>query len=82
MAASIEYSTDGSSLVECIDRILVRGCVIDSFMRVTLVGIELLAVEARTVIGSLDAWLKYEDAVGLLTTTCDEMGIIPLADEP
>jgi hypothetical protein len=77
MAANIEYSTDGSSLVECIDRILVRGCVIDSFVRVTLVGIELLAVEARAVIASLDCWLKYAEALGLLTTTFDEMEVIP-----
>jgi gas vesicle structural protein len=75
MAANIEHSTDGSSLAEVIDRILDRGCVIDIFVRVTLVGIELLAVEARIVIASVDTWLKYAEAVGL-TTTFDQMSAV------
>jgi gas vesicle structural protein len=76
MAANIEHSTDGSSLAEVIDRILDRGCVIDIFVRVTLVGIELLAIEARVVIASVDTWLKYAEAVGL-TTTLDQMAAVP-----
>jgi hypothetical protein len=76
MACNIQHSTDGSNLAECIDRILNRGCVIDAFARVTLVGIELLAVGARVVIASVDTWLMYSEAVGL-TTICDEMGAIP-----
>ena len=76
MAANIQHSTDGSSLAEVVDRILDRGCVIDIFARVTLVGIELLAVEARVVIASVDTWLKYAEAVGL-TTTFDQMAAIP-----
>jgi hypothetical protein len=45
--ANIAHSTNGSNLAQVIDRILDRGCVIDAFVRVTLVGIELLAIEAR-----------------------------------
>ena len=76
MAANVQHSTDGSSLAEVVDRILDRGCVIDVFARVTLVGIELLAIEARVVIASVDTWLKYAEAVGL-TTTFDQMSAIP-----
>jgi hypothetical protein len=76
MAANIQHSTDGSNLAECIDRILDRGCVIDIFVRVTLVGIELLAIEARVVIASVDTWLKYAEAVGL-TTTFDQLASSP-----
>jgi hypothetical protein len=72
MSANITHSTDGSSLAEVVDRILDRGCVIDAFVRVTLVGIELLAIEARVVIASVDTWLKYAEAVGL-TTTFEQM---------
>jgi hypothetical protein len=72
MAANVSHSTDGSSLAEVIDRILDRGCVIDVFARVTIVGIELLAIEARVVISSVDTWLKYAEAVGL-TTRFDQM---------
>jgi gas vesicle structural protein len=74
--ANIQHSTDGSNLAEVVDRILDRGCVIDAFVRVTLVGIELLAIEARIVIASVDTWLKYAEAVGL-TTTFDQVTEIP-----
>jgi hypothetical protein len=76
LMANIQHSTNGSSLAEVIDRILDRGCVIDAFVRVTLVGIELLAIEARVVIASVDTWLKYAEAVGL-TTTFDQMTELP-----
>ena len=66
MLASIQKSVDSSSLAEVIDRILDKGVVIDAFVRVSLVGIELLAVEARVVIASVDTWLRYAEAVGLL----------------
>ena len=76
MAANIQQSIDGANLGEVVDRILDRGCVIDVFARVTLVGIEPVAVAARVVIASVDTWLKYAEGVGL-TTTFDEMSAIP-----
>ncbi|WP_218276411.1 gas vesicle protein GvpJ, partial [Pseudomonas sp. FW305-BF6] len=66
LMASIQKSVDSSSLAEVIDRILDKGIVIDAFVRVSLVGIELLAIEARVVIASVDTWLRYAEAVGLL----------------
>lgn len=72
--AVVTHSTDGSSLAEVIDRILDRGAVIDAYVRVTLVGIELLAIEARVVIASVDTWLKYAEAVGLTTTSMAAIG--------
>jgi len=62
----MKKSTDASSLAEVIDRILDKGIVIDAWARVSLVGIELLAVEARVVIASVETWLRYAEAVGLL----------------
>jgi len=59
-------STESSSLAEVVDRILDKGIVIDAYVRVSLVGIELLAIEARIVIASVQTWLVYADAVGLL----------------
>lgn len=56
---------DSSSLAEVIDRILEKGIVIDVYARVSLVGIELLAVDARVVIASVNTWLRYAAAVGL-----------------
>jgi len=65
---AIEKSTGASSLAEVIDRILDKGIVIDAFARVSLVGIELLSVEARVVIASVETYLKYAEAIGLTAT--------------
>ncbi|MBU4299117.1 gas vesicle structural protein GvpA [Patescibacteria group bacterium] len=65
---AVEKAIGSSSLVEVVDRILDKGVVIDAWVRVSLVGIELLAVEARVVIASVETWLKYAEAVGLTAT--------------
>lgn len=62
---AVEKTMASSSLVEVVDRILDKGVVIDAWVRVSLVGIELLAIEARIVIASVETWLKYAEAVGL-----------------
>ncbi|WP_409293715.1 gas vesicle structural protein GvpA [Peribacillus sp. SCS-26] len=72
---SVQKSTDSSSLAEVIDRILDKGIVIDAFVRVSLVGIEILTVEARVVIASVDTWLRYAEAVGLLRDEVQEEGL-------
>jgi hypothetical protein len=66
---AVEKSTASSSLVEVIDRILDKGVVIDAWVRVSLVGIELLAIEARVVIASVDTYLKYAEAIGLTASS-------------
>ncbi|TRU22378.1 MAG: gas vesicle structural protein GvpA [Microcystis aeruginosa Ma_SC_T_19800800_S464] len=62
---AVEKTNSYSSLAEVIDRILDKGIVIDAWARVSLVGIELLAIEARVVIASVETYLKYAEAVGL-----------------
>ncbi|MBU0465629.1 MAG: gas vesicle structural protein GvpA [Proteobacteria bacterium] len=62
---AVEKTNASSSLVEVIDRILDKGIVIDAWVRVSLVGIELLAIEARIVVAGVDTFLKYAEAVGL-----------------
>lgn len=62
---AVEKAIGSSSLVEVIDRILDKGIVIDAWVRVSLVGIELLAVEARVVVASVETYLKYAEAIGL-----------------
>ena len=64
----VEKSMSSSSLVEVVDRILDKGIVIDAWVRVSLVGIEILAIEARVVIASVETYLKYAEAVGLTTS--------------
>jgi hypothetical protein len=65
---AVEKAIGSSSLVEVIDRILDKGLVVDAFVRVSLVGIELLAIEARVVAASIETYLKYAEAVGLTAT--------------
>jgi len=66
---AVEKTNSSSSLAEVIDRILDKGIVIDAWARVSLVGIELLAIEARVVIASVETYLKYAEAVGLTQST-------------
>ncbi len=65
MNMAIEKVNASSSLAEVIDRILDKGIVVDAWVRVSLVGIELLAIEARVVVAGVDTYLKYAEAVGL-----------------
>ena len=62
---AVEKTIGSSSLVEVIDHILDKGIVIDAWARVSLVGIELVAIEARVVIASVETYLKYAEAIGL-----------------
>lgn len=63
---AIEKAMASSSLAEVVDRILDKGIVVDAWVRVSLVGIELLAIEARVTVASVETFLKYAEAVGLL----------------
>src|SRR5690349_21727893 len=61
---AVERSPSGSSLIDVLDRVLDKGIVIDAWVRVSLVGIDLITVEARIVVASIDTYLKYSEAVG------------------
>lgn len=52
-----------SSLAEVLDRILDKGIVVDAWVRVNLVGIEILSVEARVVVASVDTYLHYAEEI-------------------
>jgi len=65
---AVEKAIGSSSLVEVIDRILDKGIVVDAWVRISLVGIELLAIEARVVVAGVETFLKYAEAVGLTAT--------------
>lgn len=61
----VERAPAGSSLVDVLDRVLDKGIVIDAYVRVTLVGIDLIGVEARIVVASVETYLKYSDQIGV-----------------
>ena len=64
----VERAPGGSSLIDVLDRILDKGIVVDAWVRISLVGIDLITVEARVVIASIDTYLKYAEAVGITGT--------------
>jgi hypothetical protein len=51
--------------VDVLDRVLDKGIVIDVWARVSLVGIEILGIEARVVVASVETYLKYAHAIGM-----------------
>jgi hypothetical protein len=63
----VERTSGGTSLIDVLDRVLDKGIVIDAWVRVSLVGIDLITVEARVVVASIDTYLKYSEAVGQIS---------------
>jgi hypothetical protein len=66
---AIERRSGGSSLIDVLDRVLDKGIVIDAWVRISLVGIDLITVEARIVVASIDTYLKYAEAIGITPPT-------------
>lgn len=62
---AVERAPAGTSLIDVLDRVLDKGIVIDAYIRVSLVGIDLVSVEARIVVASVETYLKYAEAIGI-----------------
>src|SRR3954451_23619765 len=65
----IARAPNPSGLADVIDLILDKGLVIDVYVRVSLVGIELLTIDARIVVASVDTYLRFAEAVNRLDLT-------------
>ena len=66
-----------SSLADVIDTILDKGLVIDIYVRASLVGIEILTIDARIVVASVDTYLRFAEAVNRLDLTETQVSGIP-----
>src|SRR5918994_5738850 len=64
---AVERAGGTTSLIDVLDRVLDKGIVIDAWVRVSLVGIDLITVEARVVVASIETYIKYSEAVGGIT---------------
>lgn len=64
-----------SGLADVIDTILDKGLVIDAYVRVSLVGIELLTIDARVVVASVDTYLRFAEAVNRLDISQEKQGL-------
>ena len=68
---------NSSSLADVIDTILDKGLVIDAYVRVSLVGIEIVTVDARVVVASVDTYLRFAEAVNRLEISGEEPKGLP-----
>ena len=66
-----------SSLADVVALILDKGLVIDVFIRVSVVGIEILTIDARVVVASVDTYLRFAEAVGRMNIADDEKAGLP-----
>jgi len=59
----VARTPDVSNLAEVLDRVLDKGIVVDAWARISLIGIEILTIEARVVIASVDTFLHYAEEI-------------------
>jgi len=64
-----------TGLADVIETILDKGMVIDAYVRVSLVGIELLTIDTRVVIASVDTYLRFAEAVNRLDISQEKEGL-------
>jgi gas vesicle structural protein len=69
--------SSSSGLYDVLELILDKGLVIDVFVRVSLIGIEILTIDARIVIASVDTYLRFAEAVNRLDLMQTETGGLP-----
>src|ERR671931_1112938 len=74
---AVQRQQETSSLADVVHTILDKGVVVDVFARVSLVGIELLRVDARIVVASVDTYLRFADAVNRLQLSTSEPAGLP-----
>ena len=67
----LERASTRTSIIDVLDRVLDKGIVIDAWVRVSLVGIDLITIEARVVVASIQTYLEYADAVAELTPSAE-----------
>ena len=70
-----------SGLADVIDVILDKGLVIDAYVRIAVIGIELVTVDARVVIASIDTYLRFAEQVNRLDLTQTELAGLPELQE-
>ena len=77
----LQRAPSPSGLADVIDVILDKGLVIDAYVRVSVIGIEVLTIDARIVIASVDTYLRFAEAVNRLDLTQTELAGLPELQE-
>jgi gas vesicle structural protein len=77
----LQRAPSPSGLADVVDLILDKGLVIDAYVRVAVIGIELLTIDARIVIASVDTYLRFAEAVNRLDLRQSELAGLPELQE-
>jgi len=77
----LQRAPSPSGLADVVDLILDKGLVIDAYIRVAVIGIELITIDARIVIASVDTYLRFAEAVNRLDLSKTELGGLPELQE-
>ena len=73
----LQRAPSPSGLADVVDLILDKGLVIDAYVRVAVIGIELITIDARIVIASVDTYLRFAEAVNRLDLSQTELAGLP-----
>jgi gas vesicle structural protein len=73
----LQRAPSPSGLADVVDLILDKGLVIDAYVRVAVIGIELITIDARIVIASVDTYLRFAEAVNRLDLAQTELAGLP-----
>jgi gas vesicle structural protein len=73
----LQRAPSPSGLADVVDLILDKGLVIDAYVRISVIGIELITIDARIVIASVDTYLRFAEAVNRLDLTQTELAGLP-----
>ncbi len=73
----LQRAPSPSGLVDVIDTILDKGLVIDAYVRVSVIGIELITIDARIVVASVDTYLRFAEAVNRLDLSETQLSGLP-----
>ena len=77
----LQRAPSPSGLADVIDLILDKGLVIDAYVRIAVIGIELITIDARIVIASVDTYLRFAEQVNRLDLNETELGGLPELQE-
>jgi hypothetical protein len=77
----LQRAPSPSGLADVVDLILDKGLVIDAYVRIAVIGIELITIDARIVIASVDTYLRFAEQVNRLDLTETELSGLPELQE-
>ena len=77
----LQRAPSPSGLADVVDLILDKGLVIDAYIRIAVIGIEVITIDARIVIASVDTYLRFAESVNRLDLTQTELAGLPELQE-